>query len=118
MNAIGSLNEKSLHAVLIQEEELRRHDGRRGWRRKGWITHERRLLHVLDAHIFDHPHDLESLVPANLPDPFTTADLSTALSTPRRTAQKMAYCLERMHLIRRSGKRGNANLYRRMAVEK
>jgi hypothetical protein len=58
----------SLHIVLIQEEEVRRHDKRRGWRRKGWITHERRLLHVMEEHIFDNPQDIEFLIPTNLYD--------------------------------------------------
>jgi hypothetical protein len=102
----------SLHIVSIQEEEIRRHDRRRGWRRKGWITHERRLLHVMEEHIFNNPQDMGFLIPTNLSDTFTTADLSNALNTSRRLAQKMAYCLERMNLFMRIGKRGNAIVYR------
>ena len=36
----------SLEVLLTQEEELRRYDGTRAWRRRGWVTHERRLLEV------------------------------------------------------------------------
>ena len=103
----------SLHIVFIQEEEVRRHDSRRGWRRKGWITHERRLLHIMDEHVFNGPHDMEPLIPTNLPNSFTTAELSRALKSPRRVAQKMVYCLERMNLLTRIAKRGNAIVYRR-----
>ncbi len=103
----------SLHIVSIQEEELRRHDKRRGWRRKGWITHERRLLQVMEEHFFENPQDLERLIPTNLSDMFTTADLAKALKTSRRLAQKMAYCLVRMNLFTRLGKRGNAIVYER-----
>jgi len=103
----------SLHIVSIQEEEIRRHDRRRGWRRKGWITHERRLLHVMEEHFFENPEDMEFLIPTNLSDTFTTADLANALNTSRRFAQKMVYCLDRMNLFTRIGKRGNAIVYKR-----
>lgn len=103
----------SLHIVLIQEEEVRRFDKRRGWRRKGWITHERRLLHVVEEHFFENPEDMVFLIPTNLSDTFTTADLASALNTSRRYAQRMAYCLDRMNLFTRIGKRGNAIVYRR-----
>lgn len=103
----------SLHIVSIQEEEVRRHDKRRGWRRKGWITHERRLLHVIEEHRFEDPKDMACLVPTSLPDTFTTAELATALKTSRRVAQKMAYCMDRMNLFTRLGKRGNAIVYGR-----
>jgi hypothetical protein len=101
----------SLHVVLIQEEEVRRYDRRRGWRRKGWVTHERRLLHVMEEYFFEHPEDMEALIPADLPATFTTADLADALNTSRRFARKMAYCLDRMNLFTRVGKRGNAIVY-------
>jgi hypothetical protein len=103
----------SLHIVSIQEEEVRRHDKRRGWRRKEWITHERRLLHVMEEHFFENPEDMAFLIPANLPDMFTTADLANALNMSRRFARKMAYCLDRMNLLTRIGKRGNAKVYGR-----
>ncbi len=103
----------SLHVVVIQEEEVRRRDRRHGWRRHGWVTHERRLVHVEEEHVFDSPEDLAFLIPTNLSDAFTTADLATALKTSRRVAQKMAYCLNRMHLVTQIGKQGNARVYRR-----
>ncbi|MFC1853001.1 hypothetical protein ACFL27_22620 [candidate division CSSED10-310 bacterium] len=103
----------TLHIVSIQEEEVRCHDRRRGWRRKGWVTHDRRLLHVMEGHFFEHPEDMEFLIPTNLSDMFTTADLAKALNTSHRFAQKMAYCLDRMNLFIRIGKRGNAIVYGR-----
>lgn len=101
----------SLDVLLIQEEELRRHDPRRGWRRKGWVTHERRLLAVVEQRLFETPADLASLLPPDLPDWFTTADLAAALGRPRRLAQQMAYCLRALDVIREVGKRGRAVLY-------
>ena len=102
----------SLHVLLIQEEVVRRYDGGgRRWRRRGWVTHERCLLQVVDDCLFQTPADLAALIPSTLPDPFTTLDLAKAAARPRRLAQKMAYCLREMGAITAVGKQGNAILY-------
>jgi hypothetical protein len=101
----------SLHVLLIQEEEVRRYDGKRGWRRRGWVTHERRLLEVVDQQLFETPEDMMLLVPGELTEPFTTSDLAVAIGKPQRLAQKMTYCLREMGAITPLGKRGRAILY-------
>lgn len=101
----------SLDVLLIQEEEVRRYDGRRGW-----VTHERRLLQVVDQHLFETSADVSALVPPALPDPFTTADLAAAVGKRRRLARKMAYCLREMGALTPVGKQGNAILYTRSAA--
>jgi hypothetical protein len=103
----------SLDALLIQEEEIRRYDDTRGWRRKGWVTHERRLLGVVDQRLFETPADMAVLIPHALAEPFTTAELAAAIGKPRRLAQKMAYCLREMGATEPVGKRANAILYTR-----
>jgi hypothetical protein len=82
-----------LELVLVELEEIRRHDVDGPWRRHGWRVVERRLLDVVGSQSVRGPADLAALLPAGLPDPFTTADLATALRRPRRLAQQMAYCL-------------------------
>lgn len=101
----------ALEVLLIQEEEIRRHNGSRAWRRRGWATQERRLLQVVDSHLFREPADMAQLVPEQLAEPFTTADLARAAGFGRRLAQKMAYCLRRMGVLEISGKAGRALLY-------
>ena len=101
----------SLLVLLIQEEEVRRYDGKRGWRRRGWVTHERRLLKVVGQRLFETPEDMKALIPDKLAEPFTTADLAAALGKSKRLAQKMAYCLREMGAIAQVGKRGRAILY-------
>jgi len=101
----------SLELLLIQEEEVRRYDGSRGWRRKGWVTHERRLLQVVDQRLFETPADMGALIPSALAEPFTTSQLAAAIGKPRRLAQRMAYCLREMGVIAPVGQRGNASLY-------
>jgi hypothetical protein len=101
----------SLDILLIQEEELRRYDGRRGWRRRGWVIHERRLLEVVNKRRFASPVDMAELLPASLVQPFTTSHLARAIGKPRRLAQRMTYCLRKMGAIQAVGKEGNAFLY-------
>ena len=103
----------SLDVLLIQEEESRRYDGKRGWRRRGWVTHERRLLEVVGRRLFETPADMRALLPNALDEPFTTSELAAAIARPRWLAQKMAYCLREMGVIAPVGKRGNAILYTR-----
>ena len=101
----------SIELLLIQEEEVRRYDGTHGWRRRGWVTHERRLLRVLERRILKTPVDMYAFIPSTLAEPFTTSDLATAIAKPRRLAQKMVYCLRLMGCITPVGKRANAILY-------
>jgi hypothetical protein len=103
----------SLHVVMIQEEQVRRYDGSRKWRRKGWSSHERRLLHVVDQWIFENPHDVQALIPPSLPEFFTTSDLAEETGQSVWLAQKMAYCLRSMGAVAVSGKRGRWILYKR-----
>jgi hypothetical protein len=101
----------SLEVLLTREDEIRRHHPGRAWRRRGWVTEERRLLDVVSRHRFETPESLAPLLPASLPAPFTTADLAAAIGRPRRLAQKMAYCVREMGIIEPAGKLGRAVLY-------
>ncbi len=105
----------SLELALIQEEEARRFDGKRGWRRRGWVTEERRLLELVERRLFAAPADWVSLLPVGL-DSFTTADLAEALNIRRALAQKMAYALRKAGWIREMGKQGRAVLYKAINV--
>lgn len=101
----------ALEVLLTQEEEVRCYDGKRAWRRHGWVIQERRLLDVVERRLFEAPEDLLALLPADLPEPWTTADLAIGIAQPRWLARKMAYCLRKMGLVEPAGKRGNAILY-------
>ena len=102
----------SLEVLLIQEEEVRRHKPGRRWRRRGWVTEERRLLDVVERRLFHTPQDLLDLVhPGALPAEFTTADLAATMDAPRWLAQKAAFCLRNMGAIDPIGRRGNAYVY-------
>lgn len=101
-----------VEVVLTKEDEYRVHTPGRSWRRKGWSVLERRLVDVVDTVPLKGPNDLLSLLPTDLPDAFTTADLATSLQRPRRVAQQMAYCLKHAGVIDAIGRQGNTIMYR------
>ena len=102
----------SLEVLMIREEEVRRHEEKRNWRRRGWTTDERRLVEVTDRHLFENPADWRALLPEKLGESFTTGDLAEVLGIRRSLAQKMAYCLRRGGFIELTGRQGRANNYR------
>jgi len=101
----------SLEVLLVKEEEVRRADGRGSWRRKGVSIIDRRLVEVIHQQLFTRPDDLRSLLPDDLPQPFTNQDLARRLGIPERLAGRMTYCLRKLHIIEQTGKRGRAGLH-------
>ncbi len=102
----------SLEVLMIRKEEVRRYDGKRKWRRRGWVIEERRLVEVEDQRLFEGPADWRALVPEKLGGSFTTRELAEAMGTRRQLAQKMAYCLRKVGVVGLIGRVGRANLYR------
>jgi hypothetical protein len=103
----------SMELLLIEEEEIRRYDGVRGWRRRGWVTEERKLLRVVDKLVLNTPADMHAFIPVTLAEPFSVADLAKAIHTPIKLTQKMVYCMRIMGCVAPAGKKGNAILYAR-----
>jgi len=101
----------SLEVVLIQEEEVRRAEGKKTRWNKGWVKQERRLLNVIERRIFAEPADLAALLPPGLPALFTTREIAKAARIPPRLAQQMVYCLRGYGVIQQNGKRGRALVY-------
>ena len=101
-----------LEVLLTREEEYRRHEPGRCWRRRGWVVVERRLVEVAERIPLRRPADLAVVLPADLPEPFTTADLAASLHRPRRTAQQVTYCLRRLGLVEVIEPRRRAAEYR------
>jgi hypothetical protein len=101
----------SLEVLFIREEELRRHDAQRAFRRRGWVIQERRLLEVTGNQVFEHPADWLRLLPERCNEPFTARDLAEALGIGTRLAGKMAYCLRKAGCIQAVGRRGRVVVY-------
>lgn len=97
--------------VLTQEEEVRQFDGNRGWRKKGWVTEERKLIQILERQSVQSPRELLELFSIELPESFLTSDLAKLMNCPQWVAQKAAYCFKHLQLIEPIGKQRNAILY-------
>jgi hypothetical protein len=102
----------TLEVALIEEEEIRRPDANRGWRRGGYVIEERRLVAVQQTAELDSPAALLELVPDDLPDPFTSADLADVLGRSRHLAQEVAYCLRVSGAVETVGRDKRGILYR------
>jgi hypothetical protein len=102
-----------LDVALIQEEEVRRYEGKRSWYKNGWVTVQRKLLDVVERRVYADPGDFEGVLTPDVPERFTTRDLAEVLDLSRWLAGKMAYCLREMGVIVRVGNRGRAYLYER-----
>jgi hypothetical protein len=105
-----------IDVVLVEVDELRIHRPDGPWRRRGWTVVERRLIEVLGSVSIRGLADLASLLPPDLPDPFTTAELADGLGCPRRIAQQAAYCLRVAEVIEVAGKRRHSVEYRLSAT--
>lgn len=101
----------SLEALLVQSVEELIDDGRGSWRRRRWSVHDRRLLDVVGRATFSTPANFLKLLPATLPEEFTTRELAESLGLRANIAQKTTYSLRHMDIIEIIGKRGRANIY-------
>jgi hypothetical protein len=102
----------ALEVALIEEEEIRRPDVKKGWRRGGYVIEERRLVDVRETVELDSPERLLDLIPDGLPDPFTSADLADGLGRSRHLAQEVAYCLRVSGAVESVGRDRRGILYR------
>jgi len=102
----------TLEVALVEEEEVRRPDAKKGWRRGGFVIEERRLVDVRETVEFDCPSALLGLLPEGLPDPFTTADVADGLGRSRHLAQEVAYCLRVSGAVTTAGRDKRGILYR------
>lgn len=101
----------SVELVLTEDRELRQDDGEGSWRRDGKSIVGRELVDVIDSRRFEEPADLVSLLPADLPQRFTTSDLAETCDIRRRLAGKVAYTLRESGAITKVGEKGQAYLY-------
>ena len=101
----------SIEVLLVQEEEIRREDGKGSWRRRGQSIVDHRLIDIVSSHLLECTKDYWKLLPQGLLNPFSNRELSESLEIPLHLATKMTYCLRAMGVLTIVGKRSRANLY-------
>ncbi len=104
-----------IDVVLVEEEEIRGPlpDGVRYRYPRTWRRIDRRLLGVIETRHLDSAEDLLGLLPAGLPEPFTTADIVAATGRSKRLAMRAVYCLERSGAVERLARDGRMGRYTR-----
>ena len=102
-----------LDLLLTAEDEVRVHRPGQAWRRKGWVVLGRSLVDVVETRRVRTAADLAAMLPAGLPEGFSTADIADSAGVARRLAQQMVYCLRATGIVAMAGKDGNALIYRR-----
>lgn len=107
------LREKNfkLEVLMTIEEEIRKNDGKGSWRRKGSSIIDRRLVKVVEKHVFNSIEDFNRFLPKDLPEYFTNKDLAAALNIPAAKVRKITYTLKNAEVIKECGKRGRELLY-------
>lgn len=101
----------SLEVPLIHEEQVRVYDSSKAWRKRHWVTVERKLIEPLDTYRFIDAHDLLSLFKKRVPTTFTSKHVSENMCITRRLAQQALYCLRRCEVIGAVGKERNEIIY-------
>jgi hypothetical protein len=109
-----------LEVPLVEVEERRYPGhGRRRWRRDGdYQVEDQQLLAVQSQIRLESAAELAALVSCPLPVPFHTAHVAAGLAIPRWSAQRIAYCLNRMGAWQQVGKARNAWLYERTRTKR
>jgi hypothetical protein len=103
----------TLEVLLVDVEEHRLRRKPRRWRGKDYRVQDRLLRSVEERREFRTAGDLLGLLPAGLPDEFTTADVAELANVPRWLAQKAAYCLRQTGAVACVEQRGRLRFYRR-----
>jgi hypothetical protein len=104
-----------IELLLTSEEEIRGPIpvGARYRYPRAWWRLDRRLVEVVETLRIDGAIELVALLPAGLPDVFTTADIVAASGRSKRLAMRAVYCLERCGAVSRIGRQGRHVTYRK-----
>ena len=101
--------------VLIDLVEYRYLNGWSQDGKKGSTRHERIPIDIADEIYIKSPADYIKLIPATLPDSFTSKEYKAATGLSQKAAQTALNVLHAVNAVIRTGKSGNAYVYERSA---
>lgn len=101
----------NLEIIFIDLEEYWINDGKGSWRRKRWSIKNKKMIKIHDRILIHCPEEFKKLIPYTLSSEFTSISFAKKARLNKRLAQKMLYCLTKMKIVERTGKRGRSYLY-------
>lgn len=104
----------TIRLMLLDVEEYRLLNGWSADKKKGSTRMERIPVALAGECILRRPADYLNLLPESLPEPFTSKDLKQCARLSQGTAQMGLNVLHSVHAVERTGKQGNAYLYRKI----
>ena len=108
---IPSLKNLTIELVLIDLVEKRINDGKGSWRRRGISIVDRIQEAGHGSVILKNQKDYLQFIPFKKSEQFTVRDLCKKAGINNNLARKALYVLEKMNLVERTGKQGNAIIY-------
>ena len=108
----------SIELVVVDASEHRVQDGKGARRRRGVSIKDRTLLTVYERVLLKKPSDYFRFVPFTPAELFTSAQLGERAGIGTDRARKTLYVLSKMGLVHRTGKQGNALVYRIVTPQK
>ncbi|RPJ08862.1 MAG: hypothetical protein EHM28_03135 [Spirochaetaceae bacterium] len=109
-NLIGNPN-LSIDIVFIEEEEIRKNDGKGSWRRRGISITDRRLVSVKETIHFANKADFLRFLPADCPALFSNKDLAKIQHIPVHRAQQVTFLLRKIGLLEVKKKNGRSFIF-------
>ena len=108
------LKNLTIELAVIDAIEKRVNDGNGSWRRKGVSIADRFLGVWHESLILNKPRDYYRFIPFRKNEPFTVRNLAEKAGLNKTLSRKTIYVLEKMNLLERVGKQGNAFIYKRL----
>lgn len=104
--------------ILINMEEYRLLNGWSYDKKRGSSRYDRIPLELVDEVYVRNPGEYQKLIPEGLEEEFISKEYQRAAGLSLSAAQKALNVLHYVGAVERSGKRGNAYIYKRSSFEK
>jgi hypothetical protein len=102
----------TVELVFLDIIEKRKDDGKGAWRRKGITIEDRIPISWHESIVLKKSIDYSLFIPRKV-ETFTVKDLSDEAGISQVLARKCLYVLNKMGIIERVGKQGNAYIYKK-----
>lgn len=104
----------AIRIILLEVDEYRLLNGWSHDKKKGSVCHDRIITNVIEDRIFDKEKNYTSILPDNLPEEFSTKDLSKIAKINLKTAQVTLNIMKSLNLVEGISKKGNLIIYKRV----